>query len=80
MRTNDEGITNGAYASTTGTTLSDLKKFQDFLRLNFKDKFTTFKDKRPVSNQPGRSCASAKTQFNLLHEITVGNLKFQPIF
>ena len=70
----DEGITNRTYAPTTGSTLSDLKKFQDFLRRNFKDKFTHFKDMRHVSNQPGRLCATAKT-----HEITVENLKFRPI-
>ena len=35
----DEGITHGTYAPTTGSTLSDLKKFKDFLRQNFKEKF-----------------------------------------
>ena len=35
---------------------------------------------RPVSNQPGRLYATAKTyKFNSLDEITVENLKFQPI-
>ena len=33
--------------------------------LNFKDKFTRYKDMRPVSNQPGRLYAAAKThKFN----------------
>ena len=76
----DEGITNGIYASTTDSTLSDLKKFQDFLRYNLKDKFTHYKDMRPVSNQPGRLYATTKThKFNSLDEMTVENLKFRPI-
>ena len=71
----DARITNGTYVPTTDSTLTDLKKFQDFLRRNFKDK-----DMTPVSNQPGRSYATAKThKFNSLDEITVENLKFRPI-
>ena len=46
----DEGITNGTYASTADTTLNNLKKFQDFLRRNFKGKFDRYEDMRPVSN------------------------------
>ena len=54
------------------STLSDLKKFQHFLRRNFKDKFTYYKDMRPVSNEPGRLYATAKTnKYNLLRQITV---------
>ena len=76
----DEGITNGTYAPTTDSTLTDLKKFQDVLRRNFKDKLTHYKDMRPVFNQPGRLNAAAKThKFNSLDEITVENLKFRPI-
>ena len=76
----DEGITNGTYAPTTDSALTDLKKFQDFSRRNFKDKFTHYKDMRPVSNQPGRLYATAKThKFNSPDEITVENLKFRPI-
>ena len=76
----DKGITNVTYAPTTDSTLTDLKKFQDFLRRNFKDKFTHYKDMRPVSNQSGRLYATAKTRkFNSLDEITVENLKFRPI-
>ena len=71
----DARITNGTYVPTTDSTLTDLKKFQDFLRRNFKDK-----DMTPVSNQPGRSYATAKThKLNSLYEITVENLKFRPI-
>ena len=36
----DEEITNGTYAPTTDSTLTDFKKFQDFLCRDFKDKFT----------------------------------------
>ena len=76
----DEGITNGTYAPTADTTLNDLKKFQDFLRRNFKDKFDHYKDMRPVSNQPGRLYATVKThKFSLLDEITIEKLKFRPI-
>ena len=75
----DDGINNGTYAPTTDSTLSDLKKFQDFLRRNFKEKFTHYKDMRPVSSQPSRLYATAKThKFNSLDEITKENLKFRP--
>ena len=76
----DEGITNGTYAPTTDLTLTDLKKFQDFLLHNFIDKFTHYKDMRPVSNQPGRLYATVKThKFNSLDQITVENLKLRLI-
>ena len=55
-----EGLTNGAYAPTIDTAITDLKKFQDFVRRNFKVKFTHYKDLRPVSNQPGGLYATAK--------------------
>ena len=76
----DEGITNGTYAPTADTILNDLKKFQDFLRHNFKGKFDRYKDMRPVSNQPGRLYATAKThKFSSSDEITIEKLKFRPI-
>ena len=57
-----------------------LQKFQDFSCRNFKGKFIHYKHMRPVSNQSGRLYATAKTyKFNSLDEITVENLKFQPI-
>ena len=60
---------------------NDLKKFQDFLRRNFKDIIKHYKDiKIPVSDQPVRLNAIAKThKFKSLDEITVENLKFRPI-
>ena len=39
----DETIVNGTYAPTTNSTLSDLKKFQNFLNRNLKEKFTHYK-------------------------------------
>ena len=77
----DEGITNGTYAPTVDTTLNNLKKFQDFLRGNFKGKFDRYKDVRPVSNQPCRLNATAKTHkfSSQLDEITIEKLEFQPI-
>ena len=47
-------ITNRTYAPTTDTALTYLKKFQDSLHHNLKDKFTHSKDMRPVSNKSGR--------------------------
>ena len=76
----DEGIRNGIYTPTEDNTLNDLRKFQDFLRRNFKDKFARYEDMRPVSNQPGRIYATAKThKFNSLDDISVNNRKFIPI-
>ena len=40
----DEGITNGTYAPTTDSALTDFKKFRCLLRHNFKDKFSHYKD------------------------------------
>ena len=76
----DEGITNGTYAPTVDTTLNNLTKFHGFFHGNFKNKFDRYKDIRPVSNQPGRLNATAKThKFSLLDEITTEKLKFRPI-
>ena len=72
----NEEITNGTYAPTTDSTLNGFKKFQDFLHRNLKEKFTHYKDMRPVSNRHSRIYATAKThKLNLLDEI-VENLKF----
>ena len=57
----DEGIKNDIYTLAEYNTLNDLRKCQDFLRRNFKDKFTRYKDMIPVSNQPGRIYTTAKT-------------------
>ena len=57
----DEGIKNGIYTPAEDNTLNDLRKFQDLLRRNFKDKFTRYEDMIPVSNQPRRIYTTAKT-------------------
>ena len=47
---------------------------------NYRLKFTHYKNIRPVSNQPGKLYATAKThKFNSLDKITVDNLEFRPI-
>ena len=68
----DEGIRNGIDTPTEDNTLNDLRKF--------KDKFARYKDMRPVSNQPGRIYAKAKThKFNSLDDINADNLKVRPV-
>ena len=70
----------GIYAPTEDATLKDLKLFQDFLRRNFKDKYDKYEEMRPVSHEPGKLYATAKThKFNSLDDITVDSLKFRPI-
>ena len=76
----DEVIKNGIYTPTEDNTLNNLRKFQDFLRRNFIDKFERYEDLRPVFNQPERIYATARThKFNSLDDINVENLKFRPI-
>ena len=74
-----EGIQQGKYIETIDTTQGDLKHFQDFLYRHFK-KSEHYDQMRPVSNQPGRLFATAKThKFTSLNNITVENLKLRPI-
>ena len=74
-----EGIQQGKYIETIDTTQSDLKHFQDFLYRHFK-KSEHYDQMHPVSNQPGRFFATAKThKFTSLNNITVENLKLRPI-
>ena len=76
----NEGITSETYARTADTTLSDLKKFQVFLRRNFIGKFDRYKDMTPVSNQPVSLYATAKIhKFSLLDEMTTEKSEFRPI-
>ena len=76
----NDGISKGIYVPTEDTTLRDLKLFQDFLRRNFKDKYDEYEEMRPVSHEPGKLYATAKThKFSSLDHITVDNLKFCPI-
>ena len=75
----EEGMQQGKYIETIDTTQSDLKHFQDFLYRHFK-RSEHYDQMRPVSNQPGRFFATAKThKCTSLNDITVENLKFRPI-
>ena len=65
----------GKYTETIDTSLSDLKHFQDLLYRHLK-KSEHYDQMHPVSNQPGRFFATAKThKFTSLNYITVKNLK-----
>ena len=76
----DDGIRQGIYPPLVDTNLSDLKKFQDFLCRNFNGKLDRYEDMRPISNQPGKIYATAKThKFDSLENITIQNLKFHSI-
>ena len=76
----DDGISQGIYSPTVDTTLSDLKKFQDFVRRNIKDEYDRYEDMRPIPNQPGKFYATAKThKFDSLDNIAIQNLKFRSI-
>ena len=71
----DEGITESMPQLKT---FSDLKKFQDFLRRNFKDNFTHYKDIRPVSNQPGRLYRNNSRKLKIpTHNFTSGYIHVQ---
>jgi len=79
----EEGITQGKYETTTDSTLSDFSFFQDFLYRNFCKNASPTLDYthiRPVSNQPARLYATAKThKFEDHNQITTDNLKLRPI-
>ena len=70
-----EGLKNGIYKETTDTTLHDLKLFQDFLYLNFKD-YKDYEKMRPVSNHLALLYASAKThKFDNINDAHLDQLK-----
>ena len=67
------------YAKTEDNTLSDLKKFQDFLYRHFKD-HPDYKKMYPSSNQPAQLYDTAKThKFDDVNDITLNELKLRPI-
>ena len=75
----EEGMQQSKYIKTIGTTQSDLKHFHDFLYRHFK-KSEHYDQMRPVSNQPYRFFATAKThKFSSVNDVTVENLKLHPI-
>ena len=75
----NEGMQQGKYEMTTDTTQENLEKFQSFLYRNFKS-HPRYNDMRPVSNQPERFFATAKThRFDDYSLINENNLKLSPI-
>ena len=75
----DDGIIKATYVETTAYTLKELSRLRDFLYTNFHN-YKHYKDMQPDSNQPTRLYRTAKThKFEILDDITVVNLKFQPI-
>ena len=77
----DEGIADGIYEPASDTTLSDLKKFNNFLYRHFrKDHPDLYEEMTSSSNQPGQLYGTAKThKFASLDDINEDNLKFRPI-
>ena len=74
-----EGISNGKYVETVDNTQKDLKHFKGFLYRHFY-KTKCYDSMRPVSNQPARSIATAKThKFDTTEDINVKDLKLRPI-
>ena len=74
----NEGITNRKYEKTTNNTHKDWHNFQSFLQYNF-SKHKDYSKLRPVSNQPARLFATAKThKFSEFNDITVDNIKLRP--
>ena len=75
----DAVISKGKYIKTVDSNHKDLKHFQDFLYRHFyKTKY--YDDTRPISNQPARFFATAKTQkFDTIQDTNVKDLKLRPI-
>ena len=75
----DAGISQGKYVETVNNTHQDLKYFQNFLYRHFYK--TKHYDKMcPISNQPVRFFATAKThKFNKIEDINIQDLKLRPI-
>ena len=75
----DDGIMKGTCVETTDSTIKELLQFQDFLYKTFND-YERYKDMQPNKNQPAHLYGTAKThKFESLGDITVANLKVQPI-
>ena len=75
----DTGIQDGKYKRTDDATHKNLHNFQTFLYNNFKT-HSLYQKMRPISNQPGRFFATAKThKFESYDDITKDNIKLRPI-
>ena len=75
----EDGISQGKYVESVDNTHQDLKHFQHFLYRHFYK--TKYYDKmHPISNQPARFFAIAKThKFNKIEDINIQDLKLRPI-
>ena len=66
-----EGIINGVCTETVDTTISDLRRFQDFLDRNFKN-FKDYDKIKPTSNHLACLYASAKKhKFNEINNLNI---------
>ena len=75
----EDGIENGTYAESGDTTMQDLKRFQDFLRRNFK-KYEHYSEMYPESNERPKMYGTAKThKFDKTDNMEITKLKFRPI-
>ena len=75
----DDGIMKGTYLETIDNTLKELLQFHDFLYRNFRN-YERYEDTKADSNQPPCLYRTVKThKFETLENITIANLKFQPI-
>ena len=75
----DGSIMKGTYVETTYNTLKEVSQFQDFLYRNFRN-YERYKDMEPHGNQTARLYGTTKIhKFEFLEDITLANLKFQPI-
>ena len=76
----DDGIIQSIYCPSVDATLNDMKRIQNFLHRTFKGKYDRYEDKRLVSKQLDKICATTKThKCDSLKDITIQNLKFRPI-
>ena len=76
---NEDGITEIRYTETTGNTLRDVKRFQDFLCRHFY-KHKDYEVMILCPYQPVRFFATAKTHnFQYIEDISLGSLKLRPI-
>ena len=75
----EEGIKNGTYAEAGDTTMQDLKRFQDFLRRNFR-KYEHYNEMYLECNEPAKMYGTAKThKFGRTDNIEIKKLKFRLI-
>ena len=77
----DDGIRDGVYETSSDSTLSDLKKFNDFLYRHFRKSHPEMYDRMVCSsNQPAQLYGTAKThKFADMSKVSLSDLKFRPI-